>query len=245
MKKLGLVVVLTLMILTGCKRTVQTQPPTKPIQRVINERVQVSEENPIAVDKENKSVLLYARVNGNFFNEKTRHAITFQDGKYGDKSMFVTYVDPITVYEKLEELGAKPGNNVTLDNADTVQTEGTRLEWSLLWDDNAIPVDINELIQDSNGGKIDLRFGGNKELAEERQNGCIACFDSCPVGITSNHTYSYGAVMNETVTYTVQQDKMPKDGSYVTIILRLIEKDTEKETGEEKEETNASEPTDD
>lgn len=238
MKKILLVAAFAVMLMTGCTRTVQTQPPTQPVKRTIHERAAVSEENPIAVDKENKSVLIYARVNGNFFHEKTRHAITYYDGKYGDTSLFVSYVDPITVYEKLEELGAKPGNNVTLENADVVQTEGTPLEVSLSWDGQFLPVDINELIKDSNGNKIDMRFGGNKELAEERQNGTIACFDSCPVGITSNHTYSYGAVMNGDVEFVVDTDKMPKDGSFVTITLRVVEPEKDGETkNNEKEKT--------
>ncbi len=51
------------------------------------------------------------------------------------------------------------------------------------------------MIVDSNGKKLDMRFGGNLTAAEEK-TGCPVCLDSCPVGIVSNATYTYGAVEN-------------------------------------------------
>ena len=54
--------------------------------------------------------------------------------------------------------------------------------------------DINEVVKDSNGKKINFRFGGNLKAAIDKNTGCLSCLDSCPVGIISNTTYTYGAV---------------------------------------------------
>ena len=65
---------------------------------------------------------------------------------------------------------------------------------SVNWQGAAKAYSFDEVIVDSNGKKLDMRFGGNLTAAEEKKTGCLVCLDSCPVGIVSNATYTYGAV---------------------------------------------------
>lgn len=53
---------------------------------------------------------------------------------------------------------------------------------------------FDEVIVDSNGKKLDMRFGGNLMVVEEKKMGCLVCLDSCLVGIVSNVIYIYGVV---------------------------------------------------
>ena len=70
--------------------------------------------------------------------------------------------------------------------------------------------------------KIDMRFGGNEATAKSFNTGCIACLDSCSVGIISNHTYTHGAVekRNE-VVFHGNKDVLPPDGTFVAISFRV------------------------
>ena len=87
----------------------------------------VSEENPLKVDKDAKSVTIYTKYNGKFETEATRHLVICKDGKLSDKSIFSSYVSPTDFYNALVEVGAEAGNNMTADNAATTKTEGSKL----------------------------------------------------------------------------------------------------------------------
>ena len=67
-----------------------------------------------------------------------------------------------------------------------------------------------------------MRFGGNEKNSLEFNTGCIACLDSCPVGIISNHTYTMGAVekRNE-VKFNGNAAILPKDGTLIAITFKI------------------------
>jgi hypothetical protein len=47
------------------------------------------------------------------------------------------------------------------------------------------------------------------------------CLDSCPVGITSNATYTYGAIeTRKEASLTGNKDVLPPDGTLVVITFR-------------------------
>lgn len=182
----------------------------------------VSMKNPIKVDKEAKKVTVLSSVNGKYFTENTRHASVNTDGSNGAKSVLTAYATPEEFYNALIEIGAKPGENMNPDNATTTHVEGSKIGATVTWEGAGKDYDINEVIKDSNGKKIDFRFGGNLERAKTKKTGCLTCLDSCPVGIISNTTYTYGAVekRNE-VKFTGNPDVLPEDGTYVAVTYTL------------------------
>ena len=182
----------------------------------------VSLKNPIKVDKEAKKVTVLSSVNGKYFTEATRHASVNTDGSNGAKSVLTAYATPEEFYNALIEIGAKPGENMNPDNATTTHVEGSKIGATVTWEGAGKDYDINEVIKDINGKKIDFRFGGNLERAKTKKTGCLTCLDSCPVGIISNTTYTYGAVekRNE-VKFTGNPDVLPEDGTYVAVTYTL------------------------
>ena len=178
----------------------------------------VSEENPIKIDKDAKSVTIYTKYNGKFETEATRHLAIWKDGKLSDKSIFSSYVSPTDFYNALVEVGAEAGNNMNADNAATTTSEGSQLDLSLAWAGQEGTVGIDDVVKDSNGKALDVRFSGNLDNAKEFNTGCITCLDSCFVGITSNGEYPLGAIEeSKVVEFSVDADKAPADGTAVAI----------------------------
>lgn len=177
--------------------------------------------SPIKADAKEKSASFLAKVNGKYLVQPTRHAAVFSGGKFGDKSVFSALVDPKTFYEKLVSVGFKPGNNMTLENKEKTFVEGDTFDVFVTWKGAKRPYRIDEVINDSNGKPIVMRFGGNLSNATEKKTGCLMCLDSCPVGVTSNASYTYGAVeTRKEVSFTGNKDLLPPDGSFVVITLK-------------------------
>lgn len=156
--------------------------------------------------------------NGKFETEATRHLAIYKDGKLSDMSIFSSYVSPEDFYKALEEVGAEAGNNMNADNAATTTSEGSQLDLTLAWAGQEGTVGIDDVVKDSNGKAIDMRFSGNIDPSKEYNTGCISCLDSCFVGITSNGEYPLGAIEeSKVVEFTVDADKAPADGTAVAI----------------------------
>ncbi len=178
-------------------------------------------QNPIIVDTKTKTVSILAEVNGKYFVETTRHAAVFKGGKFGDKSVLAGLVDPKTFHEALVKAGFKPGNNMTMDNKEKTFAAGDLLDVSVTWKGAKKAYGLDEVIKDSNKKPIAIHFGGNLPMAVEKGTGCLICLDSCPVGITSNAAYTYGAVeMRKEVGFTGNKDVLPADRSLVVITFK-------------------------
>lgn len=181
----------------------------------------LSREHPLILDKEAKQVTILARVNGKYFDETTMHAIVFEGGKVGDKALFASYADPLAVYEALKEIGAQPGDNVTLESKN-LAVEGSAMRAMVSWE-GAPARDLNELVIDEGGRALDLRFGGNAATAKELGTGCVACFVSCPAGIMSNASYLFAPADGVEPAYRGNKDLLPPDGTEVQITFSLAE----------------------
>lgn len=182
----------------------------------------VSLKNPIKVDKAAGTVTVLCSVNGIYFTEPTRHASVFKEGTNGDKSIFTAYANHEDFYNGLIEIGGKAGENMTPDNKMTTHVEGDPINVSVTWNGADKSYDINDVIKDSNGNKIDIRFGGNLERAKAKNTGCLTCLDSCPIGIISNTTYTYGAVeTRKEVEFKGNKDILPADGTYVAMTYSI------------------------
>src|SRR5690606_6596821 len=75
------------------------------------EGVEPSEQHPLVMDKEAKTVKVYATLNGKYTVEPTRHGLNFHEGKYGSQSLFTSYANQTNFHDALVEVGGVPGNN--------------------------------------------------------------------------------------------------------------------------------------
>lgn len=182
----------------------------------------LNKEKPLQVNKTDGSITFLAQVNGKYFYEPTRHGAVQDKGSNGEKAIFRGFADPESFYNALVEIGAQAGENMTLENKEKTNVAGDAFDVSITWEGAAKSVTIDEAIIDSNGKPIDIRFGGNLKNAQDKKTGCLICLDSCPVGITSNATYKYGAVEGtKEVGFTGNKEVLPADGTYVAITMKV------------------------
>ena len=185
---------------------------------------ELSNSQPLRVDANNHTVTMLVQINGRFLTDDTRHGIVFKDGSNGHKSLFMGYATPKAFYEALKEAGGTPGENMTMDNKETTHVTGSKLDISVNWQGAAKAYSFDEVIVDSNGKKLDMRFGGNLTAAEEKKTGCLVCLDSCPVGIVSNATYTYGAVEKRgEVKFKGNASVLPADNTLATVTFKITE----------------------
>lgn len=196
-----------------------------------------TEEKPMIVDKENRTIKILASVNGKYLETSTRHGVVYDDGNFGRKSIYGTKVHEMDFHKAMLEIQAKPGNNMTLDNAAETHVEGDIMDITVTWDGADKEYEFGETIIDSNGNPFEFHFGGNEKVATEKHTGCITCLDSCPVGLISNATYTYGAVEKRgEVEFFGNKEILPEDGTPVIITYKI--KDAEStESGSESEAT--------
>ena len=106
-------------------------------------------DNPMIVDEANKQIKVYAEVNDKFKNESTMHAIVAKSGKNNEQSMFVSYANQNDLYDALEKIGAKPGNNVTMDNMGKEAVKGDKIDLTFKFQGSDNEQGINDVIKDS------------------------------------------------------------------------------------------------
>ncbi len=174
----------------------------------------------LVVSKEDKEVKITAIVNGKYFTEATRHGVVAIGGSNAEKSVLRGEAYEIDFHEALMEIGAKPGDNVKLeDMSKGVKVDGEKLDVFVTWKGLGKEIPFNDIIKSSDERDMDIRFGGNLVAAKDKKTGCILCLDSCAVGITSNSSYETGA--SGTVKFFGDPDVLPKDGTRVTVIFRM------------------------
>ena len=188
---------------------------------VFSQEVTLTPKNPLKVDTKERTVSILAQVNGKYFVQTTRHGVVFRGGKFGDKAIFSGLVDPKAFYESLVSVGFKPGDNMTMDNKEKTFVEGEPLDVLVTWKGAKKTYRLDEVIRDSNAKPLAIRFGGNLKNALDLNTGCLVCLDSCPVGITSNAAYTYGAVeVRKDVGFTGNKDLLPPDNTLVVITFK-------------------------
>ncbi len=185
----------------------------------IDAAVQVSKENPMVINEENKTISVYATVNGKYLVESTIHGLNFHKGSNASKALFVAYADTLEFHDALISLGSTPGNNLDLgDGSKGKSVEGQDLEVTITWDGTDKVYDISEVVVDSQGKPFAFKFGGNYALAKEYATGCMLCMESCPIGIVSNSTYGFADGSSE---FIGNQDVLPDDGVPVFITYKI------------------------
>ena len=145
---------------------------------------------------------MLVQINGRFLTDDTRHGIVFKDGSNGHKSLFMAYATPKAFYEALKEAGGTPGENMTMDNKETTLVTGSKLDISVNWQGAAKAYSFDEV----------------------KKTGCLVCLDSCPVGIVSNATYTYGAVEKRgEVKFKGNASVLPADNTLATVTFKITE----------------------
>jgi hypothetical protein len=200
-----------------------------------------SRENPLVVDKEKKQIQIAAYVQAKEFNAKpflslghvrNYHAIVWEGGGVKKSDiLFVSHADDLSIHNALLELGATPGNNLTLDTWEkrgdphnqepNKRVEGTAMEAFVSWEGAPMSYSIAELLKETGGKGISLRFGGNKEHIPVWKSGCILCLYSCPGGKIGNAAYTVNDYAAGSTYFTAREDLLPPDGTEVVITLSL------------------------
>ena len=177
----------------------------------------------LTVDAKNREISFEAVINGTYFTEPSRHAIVWEKGGNADKSMFRTSAYNVDFYDALESLGLSGDSNVSMDDMsaaaeDHVVNTGDALAYYIKWDGQD-EIMLNEVIKGSEDYDWDVVFAGNRDVAEETQAGCLLCMDSCAAGITVN-ALPVGTTGDGGLQFFLDEEKLPEDGSTVTIIVR-------------------------
>lgn len=184
--------------------------------------------NQISIDKEKKQVTIPTEVNAKYFTEGTRHGVVFKDGSNGEKSILRGLVSEEEFYNALIEIGAKAGNNLTMDDmkksaSENIVVKGDKLDVFVTWEGNDREIPFSDIVKSTDKRPMDIRFGGNLDNAKSKKTGCILCLDSCAVGITSDAAYPVGTTQEKVADFNGKEDVLPKDGTKVDVIFRLAE----------------------
>lgn len=176
-----------------------------------------TETQKATVSDDKTEVRIPAEVNGKYFDTATRHGVVFKGGSNGEKSILRGLSDEKEFHDALLEIDAQPGNNLDMESKAGSQVDGEKLDVFVTWEGQE-EIPFNDIVKTSEVKPMDIRFGGNLVRAEKANTGCILCLDSCPVGITSNHTYGTGS--SEKVDFFGNKEILPKDGTPVTVVFR-------------------------
>ncbi|MFD2922825.1 YdjY domain-containing protein [Halobacillus naozhouensis] len=228
---LSILVFMLLGILGGCGQSGTTSPVNAGDfdQFYASSADDLGKDHSIYINKEDRLVKVYATVNGKYLKKPTRHGLNWVEGSNGDKSVFKAYASPLAFYHSLRKIGGDPALEKGGDKdkafnktSDGEFIKGDKVEVKITWDGADKTYDIHEVMMDSTGKKIVYHFGGNYEAAKEHMTGCFMCFDSCPVGITSNASHPVGTFKDGKAKFHGNPDVLPGDGTPVVLIYQFV-----------------------
>ncbi len=227
MKKVLSIVLTLLVIMTfaaGCGSKSST--PSTPTTDTKTSLGELSDTKTMVVNKDKKEIQMLAQVNGKYLTETTRHGVVFKDGTNGEKSVLRGFANQNDFYNALVEIGAKPGNNISLADMKLIEksVEGSKLNVFVTWAGLGKEIPFSDILKATEKRPMDIRFGGNLENATNLKTGCILCLDSCAVGITSDAAFKANELDGKKqVKITGNAEVLPKDGTKVAVIFRLAQ----------------------
>lgn len=167
-----------------------------------------------------KTVSIYAEVNGQYFNENTRHGVVFKDGSNGEKSILRGLSSEKDFYQALINIGAVPGDTLSFPAVAGETVQGQKFDVTVSWDGSNGEIPFSDIVRTGNGEPyvMDATFGGNIKNAYKMNTGCILCLDSCPVGIVSSAAYPTGTIeVTKDQQFFGNADVLPDDGTVVKV----------------------------
>lgn len=129
---------------------------------------------------------------------KNHHFIVWQHGKAAPNTLIETFASDSAIYDALVKVGAKPGNNLSIDTWEKSSSKSSiepdkRVEGSLInvsFHHGLETLAVTDLIKDKRGKEFEFRFGGNFDFISHWRSGCVVCLQSCPGGKIGNRTYT-------------------------------------------------------
>ncbi len=160
------------------------------------------------------------------------HAIVWKGGHAARHALLRADVTDVQVLDAFESLGARPGNNLTMDAweerknpknpaPDTV-IAGPPVEILLRLPGKKELTPLSSVLQDSAGRGLDMRFGGNRANIPRWKSGCVVCLYSCPGSKVGNARYTVRDYANNVTRFRVKPGTLPKDGTRIGVIFRLL-----------------------
>jgi hypothetical protein len=162
------------------------------------------------------------------------HLIVYQDGRASSAALFQAAVTDVQVLDALEALGAKPGNNLPMaawderkdprSPAPDMVIAGPAVDVLVRVPGRREPLRLDQILEDgggSGGHGFEMRLGGHRANIPKWKSGCIACLYSCPGSKVGNARSTVRDYVRNPERYRVRPGVLPKDGSPVTIVLRL------------------------
>jgi len=189
---------------------------------------------PPVVDQARREVRVPATVHPTAMKRplgvKGHHAVVWRGGRARPWALFASDVSDHDVRVALERLGARPGENLTIESwtaredprnpEPDKRVDGTPIDVFVEWNGKRIP--LSDVIEENGHPTplLDFRYGGNERFQTEFKSGCIVCLYSCPGGAIGNHAHPIRDSVRDGVVYSARRDKLPRSGTKVTIILK-------------------------
>jgi hypothetical protein len=227
-KKATIVALATLVLIIGGARLLPAQESGLYL---------LDEKQPILVNKRAKEVRILAELQPQAFagsllrQQSGYHAVVWKRGKAAGESLLTSVVDDSALYDAMVSIGAIPGNNLTVDawnersnpesSAADTRVEGTPVHVLVWWPGLRSPLRLDEMLLDSSGLGLDLRFGGNKALIPAWRSGCIICLYSCPGAKIGNRAHTIRDYVKHPKNYSVDYSRVPKGIRKALVIVRL------------------------
>ncbi|MEO5930317.1 MAG: sterol desaturase family protein [Candidatus Kapaibacterium sp.] len=189
----------------------------------------------IVVHVAQKSITFTGKIYPGQFNSwrtwpKNHHFIVWKGGGASGKALIQADANDLEIQRALEKLGARAGNNLTLDSWEKRKDEGnpdpdlhvtgTLIDVSIAWAGHA-PVRAGDILVDKGGHGFEFRLGGHEKFIPVWKSGCIVCLESCPGGRVSNARYTLRDYQKDIAVFELRKDLLPKDGTDVTITLAI------------------------
>lgn len=159
------------------------------------------------------------------------HAIVWKDGTASRFALFSADVSDIEVLDALESLGAKPGNNLSMDAWEKRKDPGNPASDKVIAGPSVavllrLPgqptlLPLGAVLQDPGGRGLEMRFGGNRENIPKWMSGCVVCLYSCPGSKVGNAKYTVRDYVRNATKFRVREDLLPADGTRIGVILRI------------------------
>lgn len=167
--------------------------------------------------------------------EARYHFLVWQGGT-SPNALIQTPVDDLDFHDALVQLGAQPGNNLSMaawtrrhdhDHPGPKQTvSGSHIDIRVAWQENPTGLSLQQLFKDSvlspQSSVLSPRFGGNRDRWFNRvpfapRPGCLVCLYSCPSGKVSNGGLSIADYVEVPDRLSVDAEQLPPDGTPVVV----------------------------
>jgi hypothetical protein len=159
------------------------------------------------------------------------HLIVWKDGRAAMAALLRAEVTDVEVLDALEQLGARPGNALGMavweerkdpgSHAPDEVIQGPPVEILVKVPGRKEPLTLDQILEDPGGRGSDMRFGGHRANIPKWRSGCVVCLYSCPGSKIGNARYTVRDYVQGTTRFRVRPGALPKDGTRVTVVMRL------------------------